>query len=88
MDVTVYGPLRSAIGGKETTLQFSGGTVDDAIDTLVSEFPRAAQYLYGADNDLRPSVRISVNGDRVESGDQCQSDASIKIMPAVQGGSR
>lgn len=86
-EVTVYGPLRSATGEKTVTLEWSGGTVADAIETLVDAYPRAESHLYDGD-ELRPSVRVAVDGERAALEDRVSADASLTLMPAVQGGSR
>ncbi|MFC6763565.1 MoaD/ThiS family protein, partial [Natrinema soli] len=44
-EVTVYGPLRSATGDKTVTLEWSGGTVADAVAALVDAYPRAESHL-------------------------------------------
>lgn len=87
MEITVYGPLRSATGEKTVSLEFDGDTVADAIDEFAETYPRAAQYLYEGD-DLRPSVRVSVGGERAGLEDPVSDDASLALVPAVQGGSR
>ncbi|WP_440770000.1 ubiquitin-like small modifier protein 1 [Natronorubrum sp. DTA28] len=87
MEITVYGPLRSATGEKTVSLEFAGDTVGDAIDDVADAYPRAAQYLYDGD-ELRPSVRVSVDGERVGLEDPVSDDASLSLTPAVQGGSR
>ncbi|WP_436347242.1 ubiquitin-like small modifier protein 1 [Natronorubrum sp. FCH18a] len=87
MEITVYGPLRSATGTKTVSLAFEGSTVADAVDEFANAYPRAAQYLYD-DGDLRPSVRVSVDGERAGLEDPVSDDASLALVPAVQGGSR
>ncbi|QLG50937.1 MoaD/ThiS family protein [Natrinema halophilum] len=84
--VTVFGPLRSATGGKTISLEWSGGTVADAIAALVDAYPRAESHLY-ADDEIRPSVRVSVDGDRAGFADRVPEDASLMVVPAIQGGS-
>lgn len=85
--VTVYGPLRSATGGKHAEIDFSGGTVRDAIATVVGTYPRAESQLYD-DGELRASVRVALNGEAAGFDDHCPADASISLHPAVQGGCR
>ncbi len=88
MQVTVYGPLRSATGEKNVTLEFEGGTVEDALSEFVEQYPRAKSQLFTTTETLRPSVRLSVNGNRVELTDTCPQDADLTIFPAIRGGSR
>ena len=87
MEITVYGPLRSATGEKTVSLDFGGDTVADAVDEFADTYPRAAQYLYDGD-ELRSSVRVSVDSERAVLEDPVSNDASLSLMPAVQGGSR
>lgn len=86
MDVTVYGPLRSATGQKHVQIGSDGETVRDALNTFVTAYPRAKRHLFQDDGQLVASVRISVNGETAEPDDQCPLDASLAIHPAMQGG--
>ena len=83
----MYGPLRSATGEKTVSLEFTGETVADAIETFVDAYPRAEPQLYDGDA-LRPSVRVTVDGERAALEDPISDDASLTLLPAVQGGSR
>ncbi|ELY70962.1 ubiquitin-like small modifier protein 1 [Natrinema versiforme] len=83
--VTVYGPLRSATGDKTVTLEWSGGTVADAIAAVVDAYPRAEPQLYDGD-ELRASVRVTVDGERAGLEERVPDGASLSIVPAVQGG--
>ena len=87
MEITVYGPVRSATGAKTVTLEFDGGTVADAVAAFVDAYPRAEPHLYDGD-ELRSSVRVTVDGERATMEDRVPADASLTLMPAVQGGSR
>ena len=86
MDVTVYGPLRSATGEKTVTLEFTGTTVADALAEFTAAYPRATPYLYDG-KTVRPSVRVSINGERVALEAPVSNDTELTLMPAVQGGS-
>ncbi|MEF8783044.1 MAG: ubiquitin-like small modifier protein 1 [Haloarculaceae archaeon] len=86
MEVIVYGRLRSATGQKQVTLEFTGGTVGDALQTFVSAYPRAKRHLYRDDGELAPSVRISINGETTDLEEACPPDASLSIHPAMRGG--
>ncbi|NHN60080.1 MULTISPECIES: ubiquitin-like small modifier protein 1 [Halorussus] len=86
VQVTAYGPLRSATGGKTVEFEFDGGTVRDALAVLVEEYPRAKSQLYDDEDRLRTSVRLSVNGERVDPDDECPAGAELTVFPAVQGG--
>ena len=86
MQVTVYGPLRSATGDKTVQVAFDGGTVSDALAAFVDAYPRARPQLYADDGSLRPSVRLSIDGQRVDVEAKCPPDAELTVVPAVQGG--
>ncbi|ELY58634.1 ubiquitin-like small modifier protein 1 [Natronolimnohabitans innermongolicus] len=88
MEITVYGPLRAATGSKTVGLEFAGDTVADAIDAFADAYPRAEQYLYDDRGAIRASVRVTVDGERAELEAPISDDASLALMPAVQGGSR
>ena len=85
MEFTVYGPLRAATGEKTVTLEFAGGTVAEAIAAFVDAYPRSRPHLYD-DETVRPSVRVALEGERVELEAPCPADASLALFPAVQGG--
>jgi molybdopterin synthase sulfur carrier subunit len=86
MQVTVYGPLRSATGEKTVDVSFDGGTVADAVAAFADAYPRAGSQLYADDGDLRPSVRVMRDGERVETDEPCPADADLALFPAMQGG--
>lgn len=84
-EVTVYGPLRSATGAKTVGLEWPGGTVADAIAAFADAYPRAEPHLYDGDA-VRPSVRVSIDGERAALEDRVPDGASLTLVPAVQGG--
>ncbi|NHN48813.1 MoaD/ThiS family protein [Halostella sp. JP-L12] len=86
MEVTVYGPLRSATGEKSVKVDADPDTVADAVDAFVEAYPRAEQHLVDCDGDLRSSVRIAVDGDSAAPDDVCPPDAVLSIHPAMRGG--
>ncbi|MES3517395.1 MAG: MoaD/ThiS family protein [Natronomonas sp.] len=85
MDVIVYGSLRGATGSKETTIEFDGGTVEEAIAAFVEAYPRTRRMLFD-DGDLRSSVRAQLDGERVEPTADCPPEAELALFPAMQGG--
>lgn len=85
MEVTVYGPLRAATGEKRVTVEHGGGTVADALAAFADAYPRARSKLFD-DGNLRPSVRVRVDGEPADPGDPCPPDADLALFPAVQGG--
>lgn len=92
METTVYGPLRGTTGEKTVDVPFDGGTVADALARFVDEYPRTKAHLVSEaereDDDIRvrPSVRVLLDGDRVDLDAECPPDASLQLIPAAQGG--
>lgn len=86
MDVTVYGPLRAATGEKRVVVEPAGSTVGDVLDAFVAAYPAAESHLVDDDGDLRPSVRLTVDGDRAALDADCPSDAEVALFPAMRGG--
>ena len=86
MDIVVYGPLRSATGSKRVAVDVDGSTVEDALGAFVEAYPRGAAHLYADDGTVRPSVRVTVDGERVELSDPCPADGELALFPAMQGG--
>ncbi|WP_338742605.1 MoaD/ThiS family protein [Haloplanus salilacus] len=67
MELTVYGPLRSATGGKRVSVDPTERTVEAVVRAFVDAYPRAASHLVDESGDLRPSVRVRVDGERAPS---------------------
>lgn len=86
MECTVYGPLRGATGEKAVTVAFEGGTVRDALGTFVGAYPGAESHLFDDEGRVRPSVRVALDGDRVDLDAACPPDAALTIYPAMRGG--
>ena len=86
MQVTVYGPLRTATGGKSVRVEADPDTVGDALDAFVEAYPRAERHLVDPDGDLRSSVRLTVAGDRAAPNDSFPTGAGLTIHPAMRGG--
>ena len=86
MELTVYGSLRGATGSKETTVEFAGGTVREALSAFVDAYPRTESQLFDEHGAVRPSVRVQVNGERADLDDDCSADAAVTLFPAMQGG--
>ena len=88
MELTVYGPLRSATGEKRVSVEPEGGTVRAVVEAFVAAYPRAEAHLVDPDGHLRPSVRVTVDGERAALDDDCPPDAEVALFPAMRGGSR
>lgn len=86
MDVTVYGQLRAATGEKTVHVEGDVETVADALDRFLEAYPRASQHVLADDGTVRPSVRILLDGERVDLDSDCPPDASLQLFPAMEGG--
>ncbi|AUV82558.1 molybdopterin synthase sulfur carrier subunit [Salinigranum rubrum] len=86
MELTVYGPLRSATGEKTVQVDSEGETVRDVLEAFVDAYPRAGAHLTDDEGALRPSVRVLV-GERKVDLDESVADAdSMQLFPAMRGG--
>jgi molybdopterin synthase sulfur carrier subunit len=86
MEVTVYGPLRAATGGKRVDVEFDGGTVAEALEALIEAYPRTKPHLVDDDGAFESSVRVSIDGESAALEDTCSADATIGVHPAMRGG--
>ncbi|MDT3435502.1 ubiquitin-like small modifier protein 1 [Haloarcula sp. 1CSR25-25] len=86
MEVTVYGPLRAATGSKTVEVTVDGDTVETVITAFVEAYPRAESQLIDETGDLRPSVRVMVDGDSADRDERVPPDAAIELFPAMRGG--
>jgi molybdopterin converting factor small subunit len=86
VEITVYGPLRAATGGKHVTVDPEGGTVRAVLAGLVEAHPRAESHLVDPAGDLRSSVRVTVDGERADLDADCPPDAAVAVFPAMRGG--
>lgn len=86
MDVTVYGQLRAATGEKTVHVEGEVETVDEALERFLEAYPRAKQHVLDENGELRPSVRILLDGERVDLESDCPPDAELQLFPAMEGG--
>lgn len=86
MELTVYGPLRSATGEKTISLSVDGETVAALLDAFVAAYPRAEAHLFDDAGALRPSVRVTVDGETADLDDSISADAEVALFPAMRGG--
>lgn len=86
VNLTVYGPLRSATGSKEVEVAPDRDTVDALLVAFVDEYPRAESQLLDEDGELRPSVRVMVDGKAADSDESIPPGADVKVFPAMRGG--
>ena len=87
--VRIPTPLRSATEG-QSTVEVAGTTVDDALRTLVEEYPDLKDNLYTEDDELRQFVNIYVGDDDIRFADGVDTALSsgdeVSIVPSIAGG--
>ncbi len=86
MEVVVYGPLRSATGSKTVEVDPGERTVAGVLEAFCAAYPRAERHLRDDDGELRPSVRVAVDGETAGMDADCPPDAEVKLFPAMRGG--
>jgi adenylyltransferase/sulfurtransferase len=87
--VRIPNALRAKTGGI-TTIQVAARTVDEAVASLVAEFPNLGAVLYGDDGALRPRVSLYVNDVHVRYREGLDTSLSegdeVYVVPIVMGG--
>jgi|SRR5215472_15167346 len=82
-------PLRQ-YAGKQATVEVGGGTVADALDSLVQQHPDLRRHLYTDDGKLRAFVNVYLNDEDIRYLDKeataVRDSDSISIVPSIAGG--
>ena len=83
--------LSDAIGRKELEVEFTGTTVQDLIEHLVTHFgKKAEQALYDENGELDPVIQVLLNGEEWINRDQLDRDLqdgdSVVILMMMAGG--
>ncbi len=82
-------PLRSATDG-QSTVEVQGATVDEALRTLVDEYPDLADNLYTEEDELRQFVNVYVGDEDIRFGDgtdtALEAGDEVSIVPSIAGG--
>ncbi|WP_075936210.1 ubiquitin-like small modifier protein 1 [Halosegnis longus] len=86
MEIQVYGQLRSVTGSKTVALSPADQTVGGVVAALRESYPKLDSHLVDCDGELRPSVRVVVDGEKATMDTDCPPDADVKLFPAMQGG--
>jgi len=84
-------PLRSATDG-QSTVEVEGATVDEALRTLVDQYPELRENLYNDDDALRQFVNVYVDDEDIRFGNgvdtSLEPGAEVSIVPSIAGGRR
>lgn len=88
MELTVHGPLRGVTGSKTVLIPAvdHDQSVQTVLERFVEQYPRAEPQLFDENGTLRGSVRVLVDGERIDPESVCPSTAEITLIPAAQGG--
>jgi molybdopterin converting factor small subunit len=82
-------PLRQ-YSGKQASVDVNGGTVGEALSSLVSQHPELKRHLYTDDGKLRAFVNIYVNDEDVrylqKEATAIKESDNISIVPSIAGG--
>ena len=82
----VYGSLRSATGSKTVAVDPEERTVVGVVEALCAAYPSAERHLRDDDGDLRPSVRVAVDGETAGLDADCPPGAEVQLFAAMRGG--
>ncbi len=84
-------PLRQYVG-KQASVDVSGSTVGEAMDSLVSQHPDLRKHLYTDDGKLRAFVNLYLNDEDIrylqKEATTLKDGDNISIVPSIAGGSR
>jgi len=82
-------PLRQ-YAGKLPTVDVQGGTVGEALSSLVSQHPDLRRHLYTDDGKLRAFVNVYLNDEDVrylqKEATAVKESDNISIVPSIAGG--
>ena len=92
MEVTfvAFGPVREAVGEKETTREVpEGATVGEFLSEFAEEFPDLETRLF-EDGQLRDGINVTRNDEHVAHLDRLDTPLSdgdlVRAAPPVKGG--
>jgi molybdopterin converting factor small subunit len=82
-------PLRQ-YAAKQAAVEVKGGTVGEALSSLVSQHPDLRRHLYTEDGKLRAFVNVYLNDEDVrylqKEATAVKDTDSISIVPSIAGG--
>ena len=91
MSITVKLPsVLKKITGGDGVVQTSGGSVAEALEGVVRQFPELRERLFTPDSRVRPFLIICLNGEDIRFREQVFTPVAdsdeISIIPAISGG--
>ncbi len=68
--ITLHGAMRVVVGRPVVDLAFDDSSValDKALEALLAAHPRVRPYLLDARGELRPTLRVLLNNERLDPG--------------------
>ncbi|MBN1304295.1 MAG: MoaD/ThiS family protein [Anaerolineales bacterium] len=82
-------PLRPYTDGK-SKVTVGGGSVSEALASLVEQHPSLKPHLYSDENEIRPFVNVFIGKDNIKALDgyntAIEEDAELMIIPSIAGG--
>jgi adenylyltransferase/sulfurtransferase len=82
-------PLRQYVG-KQSTVQVSGATVEEAMASLVGKHPDLQRHLYTEEGKLRAFVNLYLNDEDIrylqKEATTVKEGDNISIVPSIAGG--
>lgn len=89
LKVQIPTPLRQ-YAGKKAAVEVNGGTVAEALNSLVSQHPDLRRHLYTEDGKLRAFVNVYLNDEDIryleKEATQVKESDNISIVPSIAGG--
>ena len=92
LEVTLYGSARVVLGQSTITLAYDTPvvTLAQALETLVSAYPRTHHYLLDSSGKLQNNIRVLLNGKQPDTNDilatPLHADDRLALLAAVAGG--
>ena len=82
-------PLRQYVG-KQASVEVQGGTVGEAMNSLVAQHPELRKHLYTDDGKLRAFVNLYLNDEDIrylqKEATAVSEGDNISIVPSIAGG--
>jgi sulfur-carrier protein len=83
-------PVLRAQAGNQKKVQVTGGTVGEALDSLIQQFPGLREQILTDDGTLNRFVNVYVNGRDVryeqELATAVEGSDEVILLPAMAGG--
>jgi molybdopterin converting factor small subunit len=82
-------PLRSYTNG-QSEISVKGGTVAEAMDDLMNQYPSLQPHLYNSKGSLRPFVNLFIGENNIKDLNgletSLKADDRLLLIPSIAGG--